>query len=106
MSLLIKKILNKIKTFDTDIKSLNNSKMNNTQTYDADLNNLKTPGTYYCSGNVQNIPSTGYSYYVTVIANPYSDYVLQQAVRVTQTVANIKIQQRQCFNGTWTAWTS
>ena len=104
MSLLIKKVLNKIKDFETKISNLENNKVNKTQTYDADLNNLKTAGTYYCGGNTQNIPASGYSYYVTVIANPYSDYVLQQATRVTTTLANMKIQQRQCYGGTWTAW--
>lgn len=103
MSLLIKKILNKIKDFETKINNLENNKVSKTQSFSGDLNTCKTTGFYYANGNTQNIPTVGYSHYVTVLA--YSDnYVLQQAVRVTTTLANMKMQQRQCYNGTWTAW--
>ena len=99
MSLLIKKILQKIKDFETKISN----KVDKTQSFNGNLNDLKTTGFYYANGNTQNIPTTGYSHYITVVA--YSDnYVLQQATRVTTTLANMKIQQRQCYNGTWTAW--
>ena len=103
MSLLIKKVLNKIKVFETKISNLENNKVSKTQSFSGDLNTCKTTGFYYANGNTQNIPTVGYSHYVTVLA--YSDnYVLQQAVRVTTTLANMKMQQRQCYNGTWTAW--
>lgn len=103
MSLLIKKVLNKIKDFETKISNLENNKVNKTQSFSGDLNTCKTTGFYYASGASQNIPANGYSYYVTVLTLN-DDYVLQQATRVTTTLANMKIQQRQCYNGTWTAW--
>ena len=99
MSLLIKKILQKIKDFETKISN----KVDKTQSFNGNLNDLKTTGFYYANGNTQNIPSAGYSHYVVVSA--YNDnYVLQQATRATTTLANMKIQQRQCYNGSWTAW--
>ena len=99
MSLLIKKILQKIKDFETKISN----KVDKTQNFNGNLNDLKTTGFYYANGNTQNIPSAGYSHYVVV--NAYNDnYVLQQATRATTTLANMKMQQRQCYNGSWTAW--
>lgn len=95
-----KTALGQINELETKISN----KVDKTQSFNGNLNDLKTTGFYYANGDTQNIPFAGYSYYVTVIANPYADYVLQQATRVTTTLANMKIQQRQCFNGTWTAW--
>ena len=90
MSLLIKKILQKIKDFETKISN----KVDKTQSFNGNLNDLKTTGFYYANGKAQNIPSAGYSHYITVSA--YNDnYVLQQATRATTTLANMKIQQRQ-----------
>lgn len=94
MSLPFKKIMNKIKILDAKIK---------TQDFDGNLNDLKTTGFYYADGNVESSPLKGYSYYITVLA--YNDnYVLQQASRVTNALENMSIQQRQYFNGKWTAW--
>lgn len=94
MSLLIKKILEKIKILDKN-------KINKTQNFNGDLNNLKSTGFYFTTSNAQNTPQTGYAFFVTV--NYYSDnYILQQATRATQN--NPVTQNRQFCEGTWTAW--
>ena len=60
MSLLFKKVLEKI-------KYLTNNKVDKTQGFIGDLNNLKTTGFYFTSSNSTNVPVAGYGYYVSVI---------------------------------------
>lgn len=102
MSLLFKKVLEKIKDFETKISNLESSKVNKTQLFSGDLNNLKTTGFYYINTNTTNIPTAGYTHYLTV--NAYGNYILQQATRVTPANSNLKLYQRQCYENTWTSW--
>ena len=53
MSLLFKKVLEKI-------KYLTNNKVDKTQGFIGDLNNLKTTGFYFTSSNSTNVPVAGY----------------------------------------------
>lgn len=70
--------------------------------YQGDLNDIKTTSFTYAAGDAINIPTTGYSFYVTTIAFN-EKYVHQTAKRVTKELA-MEEYKRQCFNGTWTEW--
>lgn len=96
MSLLIKKILEKI-------KDLNNNKVNKTIIpTNEDVNNLKTTGFAYVNGGANNLPVNGYSFYLIIIARN-DNYVLQQATQIVSS-GTFKVFYRQCYNGTWGAW--
>ena len=96
MSLLFKKVLEKI-------KYLTNNKVDKTQGFTGDLNNLKTTGFYFTSGNSTNVPIAGYGYYVSVINN--GDYTIQMVTTSSDTIFNIKTYKRQFIGESgWTEW--
>ena len=98
MSLLFKKILQKIKDLNTEI----NGKVNKTKFFNGDLNNLKETGFFFADSNTQNNPQVGYAFFF--FFNYYSDnYILQQATRATP--SNPATQNRQYCEGTWSSWT-
>ena len=104
MSLLIKKVLEKLKELETKISSLeSNTISKNNQVYYGDFNDLKDTGFYYADGSCSNTPTYGYSQFVYVIKRN-DNYVAQQAIRCTPTTTGIQVSVRVCYNGTWTEW--
>lgn len=67
-----------------------------------DLDTLKKTGIYYCDGNCLNLPSDGWSVYLTVISLEGGNYVSQQAITVES--ARMYIYERQCYGGYWGGW--
>lgn len=95
----IKKILEKIKDFETKTSN----KIDSTQLFSGDMNDLKTPGFYFVDASaITNTPRTGYAYYIVV--NGKYNYILQQATRATSADSGLELFQRQYFEGKWTAW--
>ena len=103
MSLLIKKILEKIKDFETKVSNLDSNKVDKTQNFSGDLNNLKITGFYTCGASTANIPKTGFAHYI-LVNRAGSEQVLQQATIISNTNSGLKLYQRQYYSGAWTAW--
>lgn len=67
----------------------------------GDLNTIKTPGRYYATSNVANIPFSG--------ASGYLDVYAYDSNRVAQTFRQFnddKVYERRLISGTWGSWTS
>lgn len=71
--------------------------------FEGNLDTIKTTGFIYASGTATNIPLSGYSFYISTMALN-NNHVNQVAYRVAGTLNNMETYQRECTNGTWTAW--
>lgn len=60
-----------------------------------DLDTLTTTGFYYCNGDCTNLPLSGHSFYVTVIA-----------IEVGNSSSSMRQYKRECYYENWTSWLS
>ena len=88
----------------TNVENAINTKIDkHLGSYSGNLNDLKETGIVYAIPSAVNMPKSGYACYLTTIA--YTEkYILQKANLVLDHERYFEEYERQCYNGTWTAW--